>query len=93
VTCPNCAKEIADQATRCEHCGAAVTAVAAREDEDKGKTGGMLKAAGGTLLLVGALMFMSATAYGGGGTAGLAIVLFVAGLVTFFAGRVHVEAR
>jgi hypothetical protein len=45
------------------------------------------------LLLVGALMFLSATAYGGGGTAGLAIVLFVAGLVTFFAGRVHVEAR
>ena len=36
---------------------------------------------------------LSATAYGGGGTAGLAIVLFVAGMVTFFAGRVHVEAR
>ena len=93
MTCPNCAKEIADQATRCEHCGTVLTTAAASDEDDKGKTGGMLKAAGGALLLVGALLFLSATAYGGGVTAGLAIVLFVAGLVTFFAGRVHVEAR
>jgi len=94
VKCPSCSQEIADYAPRCEHCGALMPVMALTDDdESKGKTGSMLKATGGLLLVVGALMFASAAAYGGGGTAGLAIVLVVAGLVTFFAGRVHVAER
>lgn len=90
MNCPSCAREIRDDSTTCEHCGAAITA--ATPDEDP-KSGRMLRGAGVLLLIIGALLFLSGATSGAGGTAGLAIVLFVAGLVTFFAGRVHVAFR
>jgi hypothetical protein len=93
MTCPHCAQEIDDQATTCGRCGGAIEARAG-SDHDTTKPNSIgLEAAGIALLGAGALVFLIAANAGAVGTAWVAILLFVIGMVTFLTGRDRVAVR
>jgi len=94
MRCPHCAQEIADQSTTCSICGSKLTAVSPAE-EDAPESSHRLgrEMVGAALLVLGIVMFLGGAKASSGGTVGVAIVLFVIGMITFLAGRWTVAER